>query len=743
MFYRTLRKVTIIIIAFSSLPFYSHAGDIVVDDIVKELSLREKIGQMSQADLSSVNSVDEIPDTLKKAIQNGEVGSFLNANSPEIVNEVQRIAMEEGNGIPLLIARDVIHGYRTIFPIPLGQAASWDADIIRQGARIAAIEASSMGIRWTFAPMIDISRDPRWGRIAESFGEDPYLTSIFAAASVEGYQGEDLSDETSIAACAKHFLGYGAAEGGRDYNTTYIPEPLLHNVYLPPFDAAVKANVATVMSAFNDLNGVPASSSDYLLDHVLREELGFEGLVVSDWDSVIESIVHGYSKDEREAALNSIRAGVDMEMVSRSYLNNVASLIDSGQIKEKRINEMAARSIALKKELGLFSNPYTNIERKKVVLDKLHLKVAEQSAAKSLVLLKNESQVLPVNKGEKIALIGPLVDAAHDQMGTWVFDGNKEDTVTVLHSMSKRKNDKEMIYAKGLVHSRSEDTALFKEAIKAAKKADKIVFVGGEEASLSGEAHSRADIRLPGAQEELLRELAKLDKPLILVIMAGRQIALNDIIDDLHGIVMAWHPGTMGGEAIADVLLGDISPSGRLPVTWPKVTGQVPMYYNKKNTGRPAHSRPFTLMKDFPLEAPQHSLGHATNYIDVGFEPQFPFGFGLTYSEFEYSNLKVNANKGSVSVAVDIKNTGSREATETAQLYVQDMTGSVTRPIRELKDYRQVTLKPGKVEQVTFQLEKEQLMFFDKNVEKVFEPGDFKLWVAPHALAGLSAEFTL
>lgn len=710
-----------------------------------KLSLQEKIGQLYQGDLSSMAKVEDLSEEIKQSIRKGQVGSFLNVATVDIVNEIQRIAVEEGNGIPLLIARDVIHGYRTIFPIPLGQAATWNPAIVKSGARIAAVEASANGIRWTFAPMIDISRDPRWGRIAESFGEDPYLTSLLATASVEGYQGDDLSDDRSIAACAKHFLGYGAAEGGRDYNTTYIPEPLLHNVYLPPYQAAVDAGVASVMTAFNDLNGIPVSTNKPILDGILRNELGFQGVVVSDWASIVEAIVHGSSSDEKDAALKAIQAGVDMEMHSRSYHDNIATLLDAGSITVKDLDAMVDRVLTMKEKLGLFGNPYTDPARQSEVLSKSHLDAAKISAQKSLVLLKNEKQSLPINKSERIALIGPLAHAAHDQLGTWVFDGKKEDAVTILDALSDRVGDQNLSYAAGLEHSRSSDESQFTEAIEIAKGADKIIFVGGEESALSGEAHSRADIRLPGAQEKLLRELSVLGKPVVLIIMAGRQIALNDILNQIDGLIMAWHPGTMGGEAITGVILGDVSPSGKLPVTWPKVTGQVPLYYNCKNTGRPANSIPFTLMEDFPVEASQCSLGNASHYIDVGFEPQFPFGFGLSYTKFEYEDrgVLVNNAEKSIKIAVLIKNIGKYSAIETVQLYIQDEKACVTRPVKELKAFLQIELAPNEEKIINFELSKEQLMFFDQNVEKVFEPGQFKIWVGPDSQSGVERQITL
>ncbi|HEY7772861.1 MAG TPA: beta-glucosidase BglX [Marinagarivorans sp.] len=716
-----------------------------VEQLLKSMTLQQKIGQLQQSHIE-VSKVADIPDAVKQSIRSGKVGSFLNANSLEVANELQRIAVEESpNGVPLLLARDVIHGYKTIFPIPLGQAASWNPDAVREGARIAAIEASADGIRWTFAPMIDLSRDARWGRIAESFGEDPYLMSLMGVASIEGYQGDDLSAPTSIAATAKHFIGYGAAEAGRDYNTTYIPEPLLHNQYLPPFDAAVKAGVASIMSAFNDLNGIPASINRHTMDTILRKELGFDGVLVSDWDSVVEAVVHGAAANPKEAAYLAAKASLDMEMVSTSFQDNLAALVAEGKISEAEIDAKVRRILALKKQLGLFEQPYTEPSRQSVKNSAEFREVAKQVAAETLVLLKNDGAVLPLKKGQKVALIGPLADAAHDQMGTWVLDGEKKNSVTVLEAFQSEQG--KLRYVRALEHSRSHGTDDFKAAIKAAKKSDVIVFVGGEEAALSGEAHSRASIRLPGAQEKLIEALKDTGKPLVLVLMAGRSIELNDIIDSVDALVMTWHAGSLAGPAISDLLYGRTEPVGRLPITWPKVTGQLPMYYNEKNTGRPPLSRPFIFMEDYPIEANQHSLGHAATHMDIGFKPQFPFGFGLSYSEVSYgktSSAKTTyARNNDYTFSAEVANTGKRPVTEVVQLYIQDVVGTVTRPVKELKAFKRVALQPGEKQTVTFTLKAEDLMFYNAKTEHVFEPGAFRAWIAPHADSGEPVAFEI
>lgn len=722
------------------------SGQVLAAPSVADLTLKQKIGQLQQMN-SDAKTVAEIPESLKAAVRNGQVGSILNIGSPEVANELQRIAMTESAGkIPLIFARDVIHGYRTIMPTPLGQAASWNADLVQAGARAAAVEASSMGIRWTFAPMIDISRDSRWGRITESFGEDPYLTSVMTVASVRGYQGDSLKDPTSIAATAKHFVGYGAAEGGRDYNVTYIPEPLLHNVYLPPFKAAVDAGVATIMTAFNELNGVPASAHDYAINTVLRGEFGYDGVIVSDWDSVLELVIHGYAEDKKQAALQAFKAGMDIEMVSTTMQENLPALLDGGKVTEAELDVKVARILDLKHQLGLFEQPYTKGDPAKSILTPENKKLSEQLALESLVLLKNDNHTLPLAKNSKVALIGPLAHAAHDQLGSWVLDAQKQDSVTVLDAFRQALGDK-LFYSQALYSSRSRDTKDFAQAIEQAKKADVIVFVGGEEAVLSGEAHSRADIRLPGAQEQLIRELKKTGKPLVVVVMAGRAIALNDVIDEMDALVMAWHPGTMGGPAIVRLLRGDAEPVGRLPITWPKVTGQSPIYYNHPSSGRPASEGNFTQMDDFPLEAFQHSTGHKNHYIDIGFKPQFPFGYGLGYSSVKYSDIKLSKTSlkmdDELRVTAKITNTGSRPVTETVQLYIRDLVASSVRPVRELKNFQRVTLKPRESKRVTFILRAEDLAFYNQRVEQVVEPGEFHVWIAPNAEEGLRAEFIM
>jgi len=716
-----------------------------IDSLLSTMSITEKIGQTSLRGTSS--RVKTLPEELKQAVREGRIGSVINVLDRNNVDELQRIAVKESpHGIPLLIGRDVIHGYKTIFPIPLGQAATWNADIVEKGARIAAEEASTNGIRWTFAPMLDISRDPRWGRIAESAGEDPYLTSVLGVAYVKGFQGTDMTRPSSLAACAKHFVGYGAAEGGRDYNSTIISENILRDIYLKPFKAAVDAGAATVMASFNDINGVPASGNKFILKNILRDEWKFTGFVVSDWNGVIEMITHGYCADPKEAAYKAANAALDMEMTSTTYENNLAQLINEGKISEAQLNDMVRNILRVKFELGLFKSPYVDRTRDASVLSDDHRAAAKEAAIESMVLLKNNGDLLPLAKNKKIALIGPLANAPHEQMGTWIFDGKDADAVTPLTALQQEFGSN-LSFTPALAHSRDRSTANFKQAIDAAKKADVVLFFGGEESILSGEAHSRADLNLPGAQEQLIKELKGSGKPVVLVIFAGRPITLGNILKDADAIVMGWHPGTMAGPAVTDILTGKANPSGRLPVTWPKAVGQIPIYYNHFNTGRPATVKSFVQLDSIPVGAWQSSLGNTSHYLDLGFLPQFPFGFGLSYTTFEYSNLNISASEipmtGSVTIRATISNTGKRTGVEVVQLYAQDVTGDVIRPVRELKRFNRVTLEPGQKQDVSFTLKAEDLAFYNQAMKSVTEPGLFRVWIGKNAAEGLEGSFTI
>ena len=716
-----------------------------IKELVSKMTLEEKLGQMSQFDPGQFGG-DE---NTEQAIKDGRVGSILNLVGAKRINELQKVAVEESRlGIPLIIGRDVIHGFRTIMPIPLGMAASWNTELASQAMAVAAEEAASEGVNWTFAPMIDIARDPRWGRIAESCGEDTYLDSEMAKAMVHGFQGDDLSDPKTIAACAKHFVGYGAAEGGRDYNTTYIPENQLRNDYLPPFKAATDAGVATFMSGFNDLNGVPASGNEFTLKTILRDEWGFDGLVVSDWASIAEMISHGYAANTKEAGFKALRAGVDMEMVSNCYVPNVQALLDEGKIDMAMIDRYVSNILRVKFRLGLFEHPYTDesLAAKTILSDK-NKEVAKQMASESFVLLQNKNELLPLSKEiNSVAVIGPLADAPHDQMGTWVFDGKKENTVTPYQALTEKLGADKVNFAKGLKISRTKSTEGFAAAVAAAEKSDVVLLFLGEESILSGEAHCLANLNFQGAQSELLEAVAATGKPVVLVIMAGRQLTIEPALSEADAVLYAWAPGTMGGPALADMIFGDTAPSGKLPVTFPKTVGQVPLYYNHKNTGRPANYDNWTAIDKIPAEAGQVSLGNTSHYLDAGFEPLFPFGYGLTYTTFEYSDLKLSAKTmkadGSIDVSVNLKNTGKREAAEVVQLYIRDRFGSLTRPVKQLKGHAKVSLQPGETKKITIALDAKSLEFYNGE-NYVIEPGGFDVWVGTNSKEGLHDEFSI
>ncbi|WP_299599342.1 beta-glucosidase BglX [uncultured Microbulbifer sp.] len=726
-----------------------------IQNLLAQMSVQEKIGQLALRDWGTFGASDM--KSIKQAVRDGRVGGFLNVNFSSVdknaFEELQRIAVEESPlGVPLLFGQDVIHGYETIFPIPLGQAASWNPELIKNGARVAAQEASADGIRWTFAPMIDISRDPRWGRIAETLGEDPLLTSVLGVAMVEGFQTGNLADPTSLAACGKHFAGYGAAEGGRDYNSAYIPERLLRDIYLPPFKAGIDAGMQSIMSTYSTLNDVPGTGSPFLFKQILRDEWGFDGFVVSDWNAVMEMVPHGFARDAKHAATLAANAGIDMEMHTDTYEKFLPQLMDEGKFSETQLDTAVANILRVKLRLDLWNHPYprakSKAEREQIIRNDNFLNAAKDAAKETFVLLKNDKQLLPLKKGQTVAVIGPLADAAHDQLGTWIYNGDKKHSHTLLPALREMVGDDgEILYAAGLDYSRDTSTRGFKAAIKAAKKADVILFVGGEEAILSGEGHSRGDIRLPGAQTELVAELAKTGKPLAMVLLAGRPLQLDKTLEQADAVMMAWHPGTMAGPALADVLYGESSPSGRLPLTWPVGAGQIPIYYNHLATGRPATEENYTRIEKIGREVFQHQPGNSSNLLDYGHKPLFPFGYGLTYSEFDYSDLELSSNEldfnGQLEISATITNTGKTTATETAQLYVRDLVGSVSRPVRELKGFERLTLQPGESRTVSFTLAPAQLAFHNADMQQVIEPGDFHVWVAPDAESGLQGSFKL
>lgn len=715
-----------------------------VATLLARMTLAEKVGQVVQVNVGEGG----LTAGLSSAIGDGRVGSVLNAVGAEVTNELQRLAVEQSRlGIPLLIGRDVIHGFRTIFPIPLGQASSWDPSLVREAARISAIEAASAGVNWTFAPMVDISRDPRWGRVAEGLGEDPHLASRLGAAMVLGFQDESLAAPDAIAACAKHFAGYGAVEGGRDYAATAIPERELRDVHLPPFRAAARAGAASFMTAFSDLNGVPASANAFLLHDVLRGEWGYDGLVVSDWRSIPELVVHGIARDEAEAARLASLAGVDMDMAGDAYADHLERLVRDGEVPIRRLDAMVTSVLRLKERLGLFDMPYTDPNSFPALACDAHLAAAHRCAVRSAVLLENDG-ILPLDPERltRLAIIGPLADDGYEQLGTWVFDGDIALSQTPLAALrGSLPPQVEVEHVAALETTRSRDTSRFDRAAAAVAAAEVAVVFVGEEAILSGEAHSRADIGLPGAQESLLEALCSTGTPLVVVVMAGRPLALPPVVERANALLYFWHPGTMGGPAIADLLLGRASPSGKLPMTLPRVTGQIPIYYARRNTGRPAVPGRMTLIDDIPRRAPQHSGGNTSFHLDAGDSPRYPFGHGLQYTQFEYAGIRAEPSRPwmaeTVTITAELRNVGARAGEEVVQLYVRDVVASVTRPVRELKGFKRVALQPGERCTVRFSLTAADLAFHDQSLRPVAEAGEFHAWIGGSAAADLRTEF--
>ncbi len=718
-----------------------------VAELLSRMTLEEKIGQLHLIS----GEGGHLSDHLRHTVTEGKIGGILNEVNLDTINELQRIAVNESRmGIPLLIGRDVIHGFRTVFPIPLGQAASWNPDMIEKCARVSAKEAAASGVNWTYAPMIDIGRDPRWGRVAETMGEDPWLTGKLAKAMVRGFQGDDLSKPGNIAACAKHFAGYGASEAGRDYAATNVSENELRNVHLPPFKAAADAGVASFMTSFGDIDGVPASANEFLLKQILRREWNYNGFVVSDWESIRELSVHGLTANDKEAASEAINAGVDMEMTSDSYPNFIKDLMDEGKVTIEQIDYMVSNILRCKFRLGLFDTAHTDASIFPASGNGDYLALAKEAAAESVVMLQNNHNRLPLNHTElnKIAVIGPLSDDDYEQLGTWIFDGDPSLSQTVLQALQQSAGENiEVQYVRAMETSRSRSTEHFEEAVEAAKSADVAVLCLGEESILSGEAHCRADINLPGNQEELIAAISTTGTPVVLVILAGRPLTLQNVLGNVDSILFAWHPGTMGGPAIADILFGDRAPSGKLPVTFPKMVGQIPIYHSQKNTGRPATPESYRHIDDFEPRAHQVSLGNTSFHFDAGYKPLFPFGFGLSYTEFHYSDIQLSTSElamgGTLEISAEVKNTGERAALEVVQLYIRDLVGNVTRPVKELKGFERVHLEAGESKRISFALHTDDLAFFNRKMEKVTEPGDFHVWIGGHSDTDLRAEFRI
>ena len=708
-----------------------------VNKLLSKMTLSEKIGQMNQ--ISAGGAVTDYAE----AVRSGQVGSILNEVDPVKLNALQRMAVEESRlGIPLLVGRDVIHGFHTVFPIPLGLAATFDPALVEEGARVAAVEATALGVRWTFSPMLDIARDPRWGRIAEGNGEDPYLDARMAEAMVYGYQGRQ-ADSTSMAACVKHFVGYGAAEGGRDYNSTYLTERQLRNVYLPPFEAAVKAGAMTLMTSFNDNDGVPSTGNSFVVKDVLRGEWGFDGFVVTDWNSMGEMINHGFGVDRKDVAEKAVNAGVDMDMMTYGFLSHLEELVRSGAVKEKTIDNAVRNILRVKVLLGLFENPYVDVAAGKAVqYAPEHLEAARKTAEESAILLKNNG-VLPLKEGVRILVTGPMADAPYDQLGTWSFDGEKSHTITPLKALEARFPGK-VDYVPGLRYSREKRNG-FADVAAAARRADVVLAFLGEEAILSGEAHSLADLNLQGSQSELLAALKATGKPVVATVIAGRPLTIERDLPNVEALLYSFHPGTMGGPALANILFGDVNPSGKTPITFLRTVGQAPMYYSHNMTGRPYNGE--TLIDNIPLEAAQTSLGNTSYYLDYGASPLFPFGYGLSYTSFSYSEVGLDKSSykadDTLKVTFTLTNTGSCEGTEVAQIYIRDMVGSITRPVKELKAFERVSLKSGESRTLTVEIPVEELAFVGLDGVKKVEPGDFQVWVAGDSASGVPVLFNV
>lgn len=704
-----------------------------VDSLLNEMTLQEKVGQMTLFTSDLTTTGPTMRDDYKKLIKQGKVGAIFNAYGSEYTRQLQKMAVENSRlGIPLLFGYDVVHGFRTIFPIPLGEAASWDPELAKQTARVAAREATATGLHWTFAPMVDVARDPRWGRIAEGAGEDTFLNSRFASARVKGFQGDSLDDLQTLIACAKHFVAYGAAEGGRDYNTVNMSDRNLWEIYLPPFQAALDAGVGTFMTSFNEYNGVPATGNQYLFNTILRDKWDFEGFVVTDYTSIPEMIAHGFASNDKQAAHKAIEANVDMDMQSGLYLSELPKLVKEGVVDEDQIDQAVRRVLEMKYRLGLFEDPYRYVDaerEKEELLSEENRKVAREMARESIVLLKNEDSVLPLAKDIKdLAVIGPLADNKQELLGSWSAAGQWEDNVTVLQGIKEKiGNNTRIHYAKGTEISGASENG-FDEAIRAAQQSEVAIVALGEEEEMSGEAASRATLDLPGNQKRLLKAIHETETPVVFVLMSGRPLTITWADENISAILETWFLGTETGHAVADILFGDDNPSGKLPVTFPRRVGQVPYYYDHKNTGRPITDKKYT-----------------SKYIDVENKPLYPFGYGLSYSTFEYSELELDKSKfsgsDSLQVSVEVSNTGDYQGEEVVQLYIRDMTASVTRPIKELKDFKKISLKPGKSSEVTFYLNREDLSFYDMNLNWIAEPGNFKVFVGTNSRNVKQADF--
>lgn len=712
-----------------------------VDELMQKMTLEEKIGQLNQyTGDNTVTGPLTINPNKQQEIKEGKIGSMLNVIGWKYTRQYQELAMQSRLKIPLLFGLDVIHGHKTTFPLPLAEAASWDLKAMELSARIAAVEAAASGIHWTFAPMVDISRDPRWGRVMEGAGEDTYLGSKIAFARVKGFQGNKLGDLDAVMACAKHFAAYGAASGGRDYNSVDMSDRMLWETYLPPFKAAVDANVATFMNAFNDINGIPATANKYIQRDILKGKWNYQGFVVSDWGSIGEMVAHGYSKDNKDAAEKAILAGSDMDMESNAYRFNLAQLVAENKVPISVVDEAVKRILRKKFELGLFDDPFkfcSKERQEKALNNPEHAKIARDVAAKSIVLLKNEKQILPLSKETKtIAFIGPMVKPKRINHGFWAVDLKDIDSTYIVSQWEGLQNKvgkkTKLLYARGCgVEDRSK--AGFEEAVAVANQADVVILSIGERWNMSGEAKSRSNLQLPGVQEDLIKELQKTGKPIVILINAGRPLIFNWTADNMPTIVYTWWLGSEAGNAIADVLFGDYNPSGKLPMSFPRTEGQIPIYYNHFSTGRPSINE---------------DKVYKSAYIDLPNSPKFPFGYGLSYTTFSYGDLKLSKTKikdtETLEVSMTLTNTGKFAGEEVVQLYLQDKFGSVVRPIIELKDFQKVKLQPGETKTLTFVIDNEKLAFYNQALEFKSEPGEFNLMIGSSSSdIRLSASFEL
>jgi beta-glucosidase len=719
---KLLTPLRILLIFCLFIPYKSFPQETNIEEkitnLVSKMTLKEKVGQLSQFAATMNPSLE--------MIKSGDVGSILSIKDVNSINRFQKTAVEQSRlGIPLIFGYDVIHGYKTTFPVPLASASSWDTSLIKESARIAAMEASLEGIKWTFAPMVDICRDPRWGRIVEGAGEDPFLGSAIGGALVRGFQGDSLNDLLSLAACSKHYVAYGAAEAGREYNTTDISERTLREIYLPPHNAAVDAGAATVMSAFNSLNGIPASANYYTLTEILRNEWGFNGFVVSDWNSVGQLVNHGVAADKIEAAFKGFTAGVDMDMIGDTvegdiYPLNLPLLVEEGKIPVSRIDESVRRILRIKFKLGLFDHPYTDTVKIKSLMfsqekrDSTALKLAEES----IVLMKNNSGILPLSKELKsIAVIGPLSDDKANLLGPWAVMTESGRVISVLNGINEKFSSTIKInYAKGC-DIEGDDTSGFGEAVQAAVNSEVVIFVAGESSSMSGEAGSRTNLNLPGVQELLLKRIYSTGKPVVLVLMNGRPLTINWENENINAILECWFLGDQSGKAIANILTGDYNPSGKLTITFPRSVGQIPIYYNHLNTGRPA------------IEPGRY----ISKYLDSPNSPLFPFGFGLSYTTFKFENLNIQKQKQGKQdinvVSVQITNSGTVPGTEIAQLYLHKISSNVSRPVKELKGFRRIFLNPGETKKVYFSITPDLLESYNSDMIKTIEPGKYDVMI--------------